>query len=298
MHYYQVHKNYFPKAKQLRKEFDSYFENPRSTNSQRFVWDYWFINDQYNAVRTPAMYYFSKKIYTEFHSYLVQWGRENLGCHDISPPWLSYYVDGCFQNMHSDVPHGPWAFVYSLTKDIKKFQGGETFILKPNVLNYWPQFQDNEDRELSSFIQKIPSPFNQLTVFDPRFPHGVTEVKGTRDPMESRLVIHGWFVEPRPYVVGGLSTAKVQKTIDPIFYHLNDLLTQLDPVHGTLSFRLQISKNGTVKNFKGLTNTIIPIHHDSNSDRILYKELKTLFSNLKFSPAKTDSLITIPLMFK
>lgn len=298
MHYYQVHKNYFSKAKQLRKEFDSYFENPRSTSSQRFVWDYWFIKDQYNAVRTPAMYYFSKKIYTEFHSYLVQWGRENLGCHDISPPWLSYYVDGCFQNMHSDVPHGPWAFVYSLTKDIKKFQGGETFILKPNVLNYWPQFQDNEDRELSSFIQKIPSPFNQLTVFDPRFPHGVTEVKGTRDPMESRLVMHGWFVEPRPYVVGGLSTAKVQKTIDPIFYHLNDLLTQLDPVHGTLSFRLQISKNGTVKNFKGLTNTIIPIHHDSNSDRILYKELKTLFSNLKFSPAKTDSLITIPLMFK
>lgn len=52
--------------------------------------------------------------------------------------------------------------------------------------------------------------FNQLTVDDPRFPHGVTEVKGTRDPLKARLVIHGWFVEPRPYVVGGLSTAQVQ----------------------------------------------------------------------------------------
>lgn len=29
------------------------------------------------------------------------------------------------------------------------------------------------------------------TVFDPRFPHGVREVRGTRDPLKARLVIHG-----------------------------------------------------------------------------------------------------------
>ena len=298
MQYYKIHKNFLPEAKQLRHEFESRFVNPRSTDSERFVWDYWFIKNQYNAIRTPAMYYFSKKVYSRFHSYLVQWGRENLGCHNISPPWLSYYVDGCFQNMHSDVPHGPWAFVYSLTKNINNFKGGETFILKPDVLNYWPHFQDNENREYSSFIQTVPSPFNQLTIFDPRFPHGVTEVKGTRDPLESRVVIHGWFVEPRPYVVGGLSTSQVQKTIDPIFNNLNVLLEEMDPLHGTLSFRLAVDRYGKVKNFKGLTNTLLPIYADTRSDIILYKELKSLFSGLKFSSAKKDSAITIPLMFK
>ena len=191
---HQIHKNFYKNADQLRKQFEENFNNSRSTDSKRFVWDYWYFEDQYHLIRTPAVYYFQKKVYSEFHSNLVQWGRENLGCHDISPPWLSYYVDGCFQNLHSDVPHGPWAFVYSLTENLKNFRGGETLILKPDVLNYWPGFQDQNDREYQSFVDRIPAAFNQLTIFDPRFPHGVTEVKGTRDPLKSRIVMHGWFV--------------------------------------------------------------------------------------------------------
>ena len=113
MKHFSVHKNFFPEAKKLRAEFDQNFSNPRGTDSKRFVWDYWYFEDQYHLIRTPAFYYFTKKIYQNFHSQLVQWGRENLGCHDISPPWMSYYVDGCYQNLHSDVPNGPWAFVYS-----------------------------------------------------------------------------------------------------------------------------------------------------------------------------------------
>lgn len=31
----------------------------------------------------------------------------------------------------------------------------------------------------------------QLSVFDPRFPHGVRPVSGTRDPQQGRLVLHG-----------------------------------------------------------------------------------------------------------
>ena len=40
------------------------------------------------------------------------------------------------------MPHGPWAFVYSLTPNKKEFRGGETLILKPNTLNYWSNFVD------------------------------------------------------------------------------------------------------------------------------------------------------------
>lgn len=298
MNYYLIKKNFYSKAKQLRNEFDLQFENPRNTNSKRFVWDYWYIKNQYNAIRTPAMYYFSKKLYVDFHSYLVQWGREYLGCHDISPPWISYYVDGCFQNLHSDVPHGPWAFVYSLTKNVHKFEGGETFILKPEVLNYWNHFNDSHDRESNSFLQKIPSPFNQLTVFDPRFPHGVTEVKGTRDPMDSRLVIHGWFVEPRPYVVGGLSTSKVQKSLEPAFYELNSILEQLNALNGTVSLRMEVSKTGQVRQIKTLTNTLISLDQFSKDEVKLQKELVKIFGHLKFSNASKESKITIPLMFK
>lgn len=298
MNHYQIHKNFYKNVKQLRSEFENNFKDPRQTDSKRFVWDYWFFENQYHLIRTPAFHYFSKKLYTDFHSSLVQWGRENLGCHDISPPWLSYYVDGCYQNLHSDVPHGPWAFVYSLTPAKKKFKGGETLILKPNTLNYWSNFQDREDREYNSFVDRIPSLHNQLVVFDPRFPHGVTEVKGTRDPMEARLVVHGWFVEPRPYVVGGLSTAQVQKALNPQFALLENILSDIGPMHGTLSLRLNINRTGKVVVCKIVSNTVLSLENNQQDEKIFNKDMLTLFNFLKFPPAKSESMITIPLLFK
>jgi len=49
-------------------------------------------------------------------------------------------------------------------------------------------------------------------VFDPRIPHGVRTVTGTHDPREGRLVIHGWFVQPRPFIRGPLDGARADRT--------------------------------------------------------------------------------------
>lgn len=296
---YLIQPNFYPEYKKLRYEFTENFKNPRQTNSKRFVWDYWYFEKKYNLIRTPAFHYFNAKQYSHFHSYLVQWGRQNLGCHDISPPWLSYYIDGCFQNFHSDVPHGPWAFVYSLTPNKKQFQGGETIILKPQTLNYWNHFSDQKDHEYESFLDVIPSKMNQLVLFDPRFPHGVSELKGTRDPLKARLVIHGWFVNPRPYVVGGLSTSQVQKSLNRAFTELNQILQTMDLLNGTVSLRLNVL-NGNVKKFNVLTNTLQTIDATSGNqnEQYLLKELKNIFSHILFPKTKKESLITIPLIFR
>ena len=119
-----------PQAQALRAVFDERFADPRRTNGDRFVWDYWHVPGQYTALRTPAYHYFPKPIYEAFHNHLVWWGRRNLGCHDVSPPWLSCYIEGCRQELHGDVPHGPWAFVFSLTPwQRRQFRGGETLML-------------------------------------------------------------------------------------------------------------------------------------------------------------------------
>ncbi len=302
MNHFQVYKNFYDQSKKLRAEFENNFKNPRETDSKRFVWDYWFFEDQYHLIRTPAFHYFSKNLYADFHSSLVQWGRENLGCHDISPPWLSYYVDGCYQNLHSDVPHGPWAFVYSLTPSTgvhaNKFKGGETLLLKPKTLNYWASFQDQNDHEYNTFVDRIPSLFNQLTVFDPRLPHGVTEVKGTRNPLEARLVMHGWFVEPRPYVVGGLSTAQVQKALTPQFAQLEQILSNLGPLHGTMSLRMNVASNGKISACKFVSNTVLSLENNASDEKIFHKEMLSLFKYIQFPKSKTSSMITIPLLFK
>ena len=295
---FQVHKNFFSDAKKLRSEFDQQFQDARSTDNKRFVWDYWFFENQYHHLRTPALYYFTKKIYQDFHSQLVQWGRENLGCHDISPPWLSYYVDGCYQNMHSDVPHGPWAYVYSLTIDPKKFTGGETFILKPDVLDYWPNFQDSNNREYKSFFDIIPANFNQLTVFDPRYPHGVTELKGSRDPQKGRLVMHGWFVEPRPYVTGGLTTSQVQKQLTPALMNFAEILKSLNPIHGVTSLKLSVNPSGEIKNIQEMTSTLVSLNHENGEVIQLRKFIKSIFGKLKFPKTNKASVIVVPLLFK
>src|ERR1044071_6769412 len=116
-----------PEIAALRAVFDDRFAEPRSTRADRFVWDYWHVPGQYTALRTPAWTYFPARVYAAFHRRLVAWGREVLGCHDISPPWLSLYVDRCRQELHGDLPHGPWAFVLSLTHWRERvFRGGET----------------------------------------------------------------------------------------------------------------------------------------------------------------------------
>ncbi len=72
---------------------------------------------------------------------LLDYGRETLGCGAISPIWLSYYISGCRQELHADVPHGPYAFVLSLTPPKRAFTGGETMLLQPHVLDYFRDFR-------------------------------------------------------------------------------------------------------------------------------------------------------------
>lgn len=69
--------------------------------------------------------------------------------------------------------------------------GGETQIMQPHLLgNFWQSFQPSKGLELTDIMQLVPSPFGQLTLFDPRMPHGVRPVSGTRDPQQ----VHVCFV--------------------------------------------------------------------------------------------------------
>ena len=168
-----------PEARDLRATFEERFADPRVARTDRFVWDYWHVPGQYTALRTPAWTYFDKKVYESFHNRLVQWGRRTLGCHDISPPWLSCYVEGCGQQFHADVPHGPFAFVYSLTPwKGRTFRGGETFLLRDEVLDFWTDFSSQKENEESEILRLVEPKFDRLTVFDPRIPHGVRTVTG------------------------------------------------------------------------------------------------------------------------
>lgn len=65
--------------------------------------------------RAQAAAYFPPEAYAALEGELLAYGEAVLGCRAISPVWLSFYVDGCSQELHCDSFHGPFAFVLSLT---------------------------------------------------------------------------------------------------------------------------------------------------------------------------------------
>lgn len=263
-------------AKQLRAHFEKTFSNPLVASPERFCWDYWHIPNEYTLLRTPAYQFFPQKIYRPFHEHLVRFGRSQLGCHDISPPWLSCYIEGCKQEKHRDAPHGPWAFVYSLTPwENRKFRGGETLIYT----------QGKGSRPI-----KIPSLFNRLTLFNPSSIHEVAEVSRVHDPREGRLVIHGWFVQPRPFYVGPVSKSEIQDRISELLYDIEDELRNAE-AQGILSLKVDIHPSGFVQKVEELSSYL-------NSSISLSRRIKKLIAQWRFSKKTKPSRLTLPLVFE
>ncbi|MCA9601961.1 MAG: 2OG-Fe(II) oxygenase [Polyangiales bacterium] len=284
-------------ATALRKVFDDRFREPRDIRPDRFVWDYWHVPDQYTFHRTPAWEYFPTALYERFHRQLVMWGRRVLGCHDISPPWLSYYVDGSEQSLHGDLPHGPWAFVYSLTPSTKAFRGGETMLLRPEVLDYWRGFVSERSVELREVVDLVAPKWNRLVAFDPRVPHGVRRVEGTRDPREGRLVIHGWFVEPRPFVEGPLRRSDVVRFVEALSDVVGDVLARGVPVAGVMSVRIDVAASGEVRRVARLTDTTrTPVELESELVRLRSIVMRTARAH-RFPKRREGSTVTLPLVF-
>lgn len=291
--------DFFPAADALRQTFEERFEEPRSTRADRFVWDWWHVPGQYTALRTPAWTYFPKKLYEAFHQQLVWWGRRTLGCHDVSPPWMSCYVEGCEQLLHGDLPHGQWAFVFSLTRwKGRRFRGGETLLLRDEILDYWSGFESTRAVEEGEILREVPALFNRLTVFDPRIPHGVRRVQGTQDPREGRLVIHGWFVQPRPFVEGPLPTDALQAQIERLPELLAPHLEGGLPVAGLLSLGFEVTAGGAVQKLKVLCDTTrVPAPQEAQR-RSLVRAIARGVARMGFPRARAASRVTLPIVFE
>ena len=262
------------------------------------MWDWWHVPGQYTALRTPAWQYFPRRIYESFHRRLVAWGRATLGCHDISPPWLSLYIEGCRQELHGDLPHGPFAFVYSLTNWTKRtFAGGETLMLRDEVLDFWADFRSLRAVEEHELLRSIEPRFDRLTVFDPRIPHGVRTVTGTRDPREGRLVIHGWFVQPRPFVQGPLPVRALGARVDELGAALGGWLTDM-PIAGVLALAFSVDRRGAVQRVRTLSDTTRVPRADERERARLVRNVRQSVASWRFGKQRGPSQVTLPIVFE
>ena len=285
-------------ARALRAHFDQRFSEPRRATANRFVWDLWNVPGQYTALRTPAWEFFPKKTYDAFHQRLVWWGRRTLGCHDISPTWLSCYVNGCEQRLHGDLPHGPVAFVFSLTPWSKRtFRGGETLLMRDDVLDFWRGFVSTRAVEEPELLDEVPARFNRLVAFDPRIPHGVRRVDGSMEPTEGRLVIHGWFVQPRPFIEGPLALKALSSAIDRVTEAIGPLLEAGLPLSGLLCQGFTITTAGRVTGLRTLADTTRTVLEHAAGRRELHRIVRKALERHVFPRQPKPSRITLPLLF-
>lgn len=291
--------DFAPEAEPLRASFDERFADPRAARGDRFVWDYWHVPGQYTALRTPAWQYFPKREYEAFHRRLVLWGRRTLGCHDISPPWLSCYVEGCGQRLHGDLPHGPWAFVFSLTRwRGRAFRGGETILLRDEVLDFWSDFVSVRSVEEGDVLRSVEPRFGRLVAFDPRLPHGVRTVHGTHDPREGRLVVHGWFVQPRPFIEGPLGPGELGERIAELSAAMGPWLGGGLPLAGLLSLGLRVGASGAVLAAEVLSDTTrVPAAFEAERRRFVGR-VRRAAAAFRFSKQGKPSRVTLPLVFE
>lgn len=291
--------NFAKEAQKLRAHFDERFADPREARGDRFVWDFWHVPGQYTALRTPAYLYFPKKLYDDFHQRLVWWGRRTLGCHDVSPTWMSCYVNDCRQELHGDLPHGQWAFVFSLTRwNQRRFTGGETLLVQDDVLDYWSGFTSLRSVEEAELLRPVPPLFNRLLVFDPRIPHGVRRVEGTMDPREGRLVIHGWFVQPRPFTEGPLRERELQTRIDDLTEVLSRELSSGIGLAGMISLEIQLGADGRVRGTKLLCDTTRTAVHEERERKRIVALIQRTVAGMEFPRHRAPSRITLPLVFE
>jgi hypothetical protein len=292
-----IQPDFFRRASEMRSEFEALVGPARSASWSRFCWDYWYVPNQFAYLRTFARNVFSRELYREFATILRLWGLEKLGSAGWTEPWLSYYIDGCGQQFHSDLLHGPWAWVYSLTRwDCRRFSGGETVLISGRILDYWRKFDPGKPAEVNDILTSIPAEFNQLLVFDGRVPHAVAAVEGAHDPLASRVVLHGWFLPPVARADGALPFPQAEPVLRAITDSWSVQRKEFNRINGLVVFRAHVGANGSIEDVQLVANTLASLDGVVEACTRVQALAHALVSSSHFPKSTGATTITIPFI--
>jgi len=227
-------------AASMREDIDAHFAEPGQHKADTHqVWNYWHVPGSYTYLRTTPEKVIARDKVERFVAGLRDWTARNLGLAGVSWPYLSLYVPGCLQGLHNDSTNGRLGYVYSLTSDDRRTQGGETLLMHERDL-----FRSSLDAAAAGtdLFDLIEPRFNRLTLFDDRIPHAVQRLDGPMDPREGRFVLHGHISEAGVVAHGDLSPEAIQDKVVAILRDLRETLGK--DVHGPLVISVEIAPNG------------------------------------------------------
>lgn len=236
----------------MRADIDEHFSKPAEhfpTTHQ--VWNYWFVPGSYTYLRTNPEKVIARDKVDAFVDTLRDWTARNLGLAGVTWPYLSLYVPGCVQGLHNDSTNGRLGFVYSLTRNDRRTQGGETVILHERDL-----FRSALDTPAAGtdLFDLVEPRFNRLTLFDDRIPHAVQRVDGPMDPTEGRFVLHGHISEAGAVTQGALSPDAIEEAIAPARDELRAGAAR--DVQGPFAVTVDIAESGEVRQLRPILDRL------------------------------------------
>ncbi|EFN57722.1 hypothetical protein CHLNCDRAFT_51000 [Chlorella variabilis] len=195
-------------------------------------------------------------------------------------PLLSLYKNCGFQMVGpSAVVHGkdPW---FEMRWEERRFTGGETMLLQPDTLDYWRNFDPHLGTETPQLVE------------------------GTRDPLEARVVLHGWFTQPDPFFAGSLREEEATPALNACLDVLFEALSTLPPSVGTVTLQLTVEGSGRVADICWKANTLVARPQSGEAPTVVTEAtLACIAEHLlraQFPPSHDGgcTAITLPFVFQ
>lgn len=180
--------NFYPRADEMRQKYEDFFGTPHLDTASNFCLNFWHVKNSYLYLRAYASSIVGHDLYNDFTTHLARYARDEFQMR-LTGAYLSIYVNGCHQTIHSDAENGVLGWTWSLTKwHQRTFAGGETMVAREHVFD---QLEPRAPKGHTSYMEAFPQPFNQLLMFDDRVAHAINPVMGTMNPLEARVSVHG-----------------------------------------------------------------------------------------------------------
>jgi len=273
--------NFFPAVDAIRSDFERAVTFGHARLRERLVWDYYFSEGNFAYVRTTADRVITPSFHHLFVACLREFTLKELGCPRVFSPWMSYYLDGCFQARHTDTQPSFLSYVFSLTHwDQRSFRGGETFI------------NDLSKGAETETVCYEPM-FNRLLIFDGQLPHGVRRVRNVTDPRKARVVLHGLIPLPGICGVEGLLPGmepRLRRQLADLERYINSLGT----FSGVVVIRCKLAKGG-LESCHLLVNTALDVRREEYSSTRLAELALAGVRNLDWGGLAEHATLSFPL---
>jgi|SRR4051794_30466833 len=182
--------DFWPNAEEARARFENFVGNPQSHTfgGPHQCWDFWYTPNVYCYLRTDPTKVLGRGLVDDFLQCLTNLCQSELQGVMPRHPWMTLHLNGMRHEVHNDSFNGTYGYIFSLTRDVNCFSGGETCVARPRVFD---ELEPRRNNAWHGYFEVMPPIFNQLLLFDDRLPHMVPVVQGTLNPSSGRVCLTG-----------------------------------------------------------------------------------------------------------